>query len=259
MTCIDSWELLLCNCAATIWKGDRGTSRWHMKLMHNFCLGGITLHHPTSIIWNAVQYAQKINVWFNSSQTAMHTPNLFMYLGSWSQWQVCEWGLSRWAPSRSRSINAVSTATFNFLPNNLKLVKSFPKTPDPDAIQIGGAYATSNQEQGILSQTYRDTNGSCIVIPFKSIPVRGCVNPWKRGRRTWATAVRKGFKILLSSEFRQAPKREEVQFRTLRPQRFVLQSSSLDSSSRSAMNPPHHHPPPQQKRSRFTSRPRTGL
>ena len=40
-------------------------------------------------------------------------------------------------------------------------------------IQIGGAYTTFCQEEGILLQKYRDRNGRCIAILFKSIGVRG--------------------------------------------------------------------------------------
>ena len=40
-------------------------------------------------------------------------------------------------------------------------------------IQIGGAYTTFCQEEGILLQKYRDRNGSCIAILFKFIEVRG--------------------------------------------------------------------------------------
>ena len=49
-------------------------------------------------------------------------------------------------------------------------------------IQIGGVYTTFCQEGGILLQKYRDRNGRCIAILFKSIGVRGrfdvadCVN-----------------------------------------------------------------------------------
>ena len=40
-------------------------------------------------------------------------------------------------------------------------------------IQIGGVYTTFCQEVGILLQKYRDRNGRCIAILFKSIGVRG--------------------------------------------------------------------------------------
>ena len=40
-------------------------------------------------------------------------------------------------------------------------------------IQIGGGYTTFCQERGILLQKYRDRNGRCIAILFKSIGVRG--------------------------------------------------------------------------------------
>ena len=36
-------------------------------------------------------------------------------------------------------------------------------------IQIGGVYTTLCQEKGILLQKYRDRNGRCIAILFKSI------------------------------------------------------------------------------------------
>ena len=40
-------------------------------------------------------------------------------------------------------------------------------------IQIGGVPTTFCQEEGILLQKYRDRNGRCIAILFKSIGVRG--------------------------------------------------------------------------------------
>ena len=40
-------------------------------------------------------------------------------------------------------------------------------------IQIGGGYTTVCQEEGIPLQKYRDRNGMCIAILFKSIRVRG--------------------------------------------------------------------------------------
>ena len=40
-------------------------------------------------------------------------------------------------------------------------------------IRIGGIYAISCQDEGILLQKYRDRNGRCIAILFKSIGVRG--------------------------------------------------------------------------------------
>ena len=40
-------------------------------------------------------------------------------------------------------------------------------------IQIGGVYTTFCQEEGILLQKYRDRNGRCIAILFKSVGVRG--------------------------------------------------------------------------------------
>ena len=43
-------------------------------------------------------------------------------------------------------------------------------------IQIGGVYTTFCQEEGILLQKYRDRNGRCIAILFKSIRVGGGFN-----------------------------------------------------------------------------------
>ena len=40
-------------------------------------------------------------------------------------------------------------------------------------IQIGGVYANFCLEEGILLQKYRDRNGRCIAILFRSIRVRG--------------------------------------------------------------------------------------
>ena len=40
-------------------------------------------------------------------------------------------------------------------------------------IQIGGLYTTFCQDEGIFWQNYRDTNGRCIAILFKSIGVKG--------------------------------------------------------------------------------------
>ena len=40
-------------------------------------------------------------------------------------------------------------------------------------IQIGGAYATFGQQEGILVQKYRDRDGRRIAILFKSIGVSG--------------------------------------------------------------------------------------
>ena len=40
-------------------------------------------------------------------------------------------------------------------------------------IEIGGVYTTFCQWEGILLQKYRDRNGRCIAILFKSIGVRG--------------------------------------------------------------------------------------
>ena len=45
-------------------------------------------------------------------------------------------------------------------------------------IQIGGVYSTVCQEEGILLPKYRDRNGRCIAILFKSIGVRSrCDSP----------------------------------------------------------------------------------
>ena len=44
-------------------------------------------------------------------------------------------------------------------------------------IQIGGVYTTFCQGEGILLQKYRDKNGRCIPILFKSIGVRGRFDP----------------------------------------------------------------------------------
>ena len=40
-------------------------------------------------------------------------------------------------------------------------------------IQIDGVYTTFCQKEGILLQKYRDRNGRCIAILFRSIRVRG--------------------------------------------------------------------------------------
>ena len=40
-------------------------------------------------------------------------------------------------------------------------------------VQIGGVYTTLCHEEGILLQKYRDRNGRCVAILFKSIGVRG--------------------------------------------------------------------------------------
>ena len=40
-------------------------------------------------------------------------------------------------------------------------------------IQIGGVYSTFRQEEGIFVPKYRDKNGRCMAILFKSIGVRG--------------------------------------------------------------------------------------
>ena len=78
---------------------------------------------------------------------------------------------------------------------------SVPTTPDPNTsakasrckweayhdTEFGCVYTTFCQEKGILLQKYRDRNGRCIAILFKSIGVRGrCdsleVGPRLRGR-----------------------------------------------------------------------------
>ena len=64
------------------------------------------------------------------------------------------------------------------------MLGTVPTTPDPNTsaklsrykweaygIQIGSVYTTLCQEEGILWQKYRDRNGRCIAIPFKSIGV----------------------------------------------------------------------------------------
>ena len=66
------------------------------------------------------------------------------------------------------------------------LFGSVPTTPDPNTLQkyrdtngrrsvmqIGGVYTTFCPEEVILWQQYRDRNGRCIAILFKSIGVRG--------------------------------------------------------------------------------------
>ena len=51
-------------------------------------------------------------------------------------------------------------------------------------IQIGGVYTTLCQQEGILLQKYRDRDGICIPILFKSIGVRGRFDsPDKWGRQ----------------------------------------------------------------------------
>ena len=63
---------------------------------------------------------------------------------------------------------------------------SVPTTPDPNtpvkriaiqmgavSLQIGGVQTIFCQEEGILLQKYRDRNGRCIAILFKSIKVGG--------------------------------------------------------------------------------------
>ena len=48
-------------------------------------------------------------------------------------------------------------------------------------MQIGGVYTTfcqECQEEGILAQKYRDRNGRCIAMLFRSVGVRGrCDSP----------------------------------------------------------------------------------
>ena len=65
--------------------------------------------------------------------------------------------------------------------------RSVPTTPDPNTsaevsrhkweayrdTKVGGVYTTFCKEEGILLQKYRDRNGRCIAILFKSIGVRG--------------------------------------------------------------------------------------
>ena len=57
------------------------------------------------------------------------------------------------------------------------MIKLLQKHCDTDGrgivIQIGGAYTTFCQNEGILLQKYRDRNGRCITILFKGIRVRG--------------------------------------------------------------------------------------
>ena len=73
----------------------------------------------------------------------------------------------------------------NFQISEMK-IGGVPTTPDPNtsekyrdtngrriAIQIGGVHTTFCQEGDMLLQTYRDRNGRCITILFKSIRVRG--------------------------------------------------------------------------------------
>ena len=43
-------------------------------------------------------------------------------------------------------------------------------------IQIGGVCSTFCQEEGIVLQKYRDRNGRCIAILFKSIGAKGRLN-----------------------------------------------------------------------------------
>ena len=50
-------------------------------------------------------------------------------------------------------------------------------------IQIGGVYTTFCQEEGILLQKHRDTNGRCITILFKCIGVRGRFDSPERWRQ----------------------------------------------------------------------------
>ena len=54
-------------------------------------------------------------------------------------------------------------------------------------IQIGGVYPTFCREEGILLQKYRDRNGRCIAILFKSIGSGVDVTLLNvSGHRTWA-------------------------------------------------------------------------
>ena len=51
-------------------------------------------------------------------------------------------------------------------------------------MQIGGAYATSWQEEGIVLQKYHDGNARCIAILFRSTGIRGRFGspdlPWEK-------------------------------------------------------------------------------
>ena len=59
------------------------------------------------------------------------------------------------------------------------------------AIQIGGAYTTFCQEEGILLQKYRHRNGRCIAILFKSVGVRGRCDSLETLSVTSGTSQRK--------------------------------------------------------------------
>ena len=85
-------------------------------------------------------------------------------------------------------------------------------------IQIGGVYTTFCQEKGILLQKYRDRNGRCIAILFKSIGVRGrCDSPEK-----WGKAMRHTTRRLLPFRQRQA-------------KQGSLQSGSSEAASKSSL------------------------
>ena len=62
-------------------------------------------------------------------------------------------------------------------------------------IQIGGVYTTFCQKEGILLQKYRDRNGRCIAILFRSIGVRGRWDTPEFGR----PLTRRGCRILSDS------------------------------------------------------------
>ena len=49
-------------------------------------------------------------------------------------------------------------------------------------IQFGCVYATFCQEEGILLPNYRDRNGRCTAIPFKSLVARAICNAIRANR-----------------------------------------------------------------------------
>ena len=53
-------------------------------------------------------------------------------------------------------------------------------------IRSGGVYTNFCQAEGILLQKYRDRNGRCIAILFKSIGVRGLLDSPEFGNREFA-------------------------------------------------------------------------
>ena len=62
-------------------------------------------------------------------------------------------------------------------------------------IQIGGVHSTFCQEEGILLPKYRDRNGRCIAILFKSIGVRGrCGSPDVYHPQDYTGDVHHGFR-----------------------------------------------------------------